>query len=179
MSTATEEKTPQYVHCKECKREKVAFYAPILVKDAVQIIKALEICDGCGAKNSSTMGRYVAPDAEFRDYRDWLENGDVGLSSQTILYAITGNKRNYTDNLGYLPQDPSDFRRCYLLLKAFPELRPQLYKVAEMYPQWKQLVEHWDQLEALLTSEVGDIAAWTEGSADKTYRRMQELRGEQ
>lgn len=176
--TAAEEKTPQYVHCKECKHEKVAFYAPAPIEEVVRFARASLNCEKCGAENSSMMGRYVAPDAEYKDYSDWALRGEVGISSATLLFAITGFDSNYNDHCD-TPSDPSDFRRCYLLLKAFPELRPQIHMVAEKYPAWKALVEHWEELEKLLASEVGDIAKWEKGAASKTYARMKELlRGE-
>jgi hypothetical protein len=71
--------------------------------------------------------------------------------------------------------DPGDFRRCYLLLQAFPELRLQLHKVAEQYPVWAELVKRWNDVEAMLKEEVGEIAEWRKGSARKTYYFMQEL----
>jgi hypothetical protein len=172
--TETETKTPQYVHCKECKHEFVAFYVPAPIEEVVRFGKASSNCEKCGAKNSAVLGRYVPADRIYADYRDWLIRGEVGTSSQTILYAITGVHGRYEDF--NVPYDPDDFRRCHLLLKAFPELRPKLGKVAERFPEWKALVERWDEVEALLTSEIGDIATG-KGDAPKTYALMKELRG--
>jgi hypothetical protein len=170
-ATAKAEPIPQYAHCTSCKEEWVAFYQPALMEDVARFMRASTGCPACGKQGSAVMGRYGNPYRRYRDYEDWLENGEVGVSSRTILAAITGRTIRYTNH----PMDPGDFRRCHLLLQAFPELRLQLHKVAEQYPVWAELVKRWNEVEAMLKSEVGDIAEWRKGSARKTYYLMQEL----
>jgi hypothetical protein len=172
MEEMTEPPQPQYVHCRECHHEWVAFYAHAPVEEIVRFIKASCDCPACGAKNAALLGHYIPPDRRYSDYRHWLIRGEVGISSQTLLFAITGIRGRSDDYC--IPADPDDFRRCYLLLQAFPELRRQLPKVAETFPAWAKLVAHWDQIQALLISEVGDIAT-AQGVAPKTYALMKEL----
>jgi hypothetical protein len=181
-SPSAETRTPLYVHCKYCNRQWVAFYAPAPMEEVARFAKASCKCPACGKRNAALLGKYVASDATYTDYRDWLLRGESGVSSMAILYAITGigpdagglNKFHYS--ISDVPHDPDDFRRCYLLLKAFPELREQLPKVADKFPAWRKLVANWDDIEELLTSEIGDIATG-KGNAPKTYALMQELRG--
>src|SRR6516164_3966881 len=52
----------------------------------------------------------------------WLEGVDTGISSETIWRTLTGETPSDTD----VPCDPSDFGRCYRLLKIMPEWRPRL-----------------------------------------------------
>lgn len=112
----------------------------------------------------------------------WLLLGKTGISSKTIVYALTGIniesfiKRgeeilHFTTNHFDVPYDPSDFRRCLLLLELFPEWRARLPEVAEKFPRWKPLVDAWDELEALYAEEI----AREDGNAPKLYARMKEL----
>lgn len=166
-------KTPQYAFCTDCYHEWVAFYAPARVEEVVRFMKASRTCPACGS-GKSALGRYVPPDRSYVSYEDWLENGDVGESSRTILFVLTGLGRPHEFRP---PSDPSDFRRCWLLLRAFPELRPQFDRVADRFPAWMSLVARWDDIERTLASEVGDIAAG-KGEAPNTLALMRELRGE-
>ena len=80
----------------------------------------------------------------------WLTEGEHGTSSMWMLHAITGHgKREY----GH-PHDPDDFRRCYLVLKAVPELREDFAKLAATSATWKNLVDNWDQLTAMLEEQM-------------------------
>ena len=78
----------------------------------------------------------------------WLANGETGISSKTIHAVLTGMVDDMVFNaspswLKYdVPHDPSDFRRCYLLLKLIPEWRERLDEVAERFPKWKPFVKH-------------------------------------
>jgi hypothetical protein len=75
-----------------------------------------------------------------------------GLSA----YAI---KRGGKDH----PHDPSDLCRCLYVSPSAPT------HMQERSPQWAALVDHWDELADLLAEEHPN------GSAPKTYARMQEL----
>lgn len=78
-------------------------------------------------------------------------NGDRGISSETIFGAITGLNLNSSK---YPPADPSDFYRCYKLIKAVPEWKTELYKVAELSNTWKNVVDNWDKLSELLEEQI-------------------------
>ncbi len=99
----------------------------------------------------------------------WLAGTTTGTSSLTMVQVITGRVVLHGDRRPNVPLDPSDFRRCMLLLEAVPELREGLPKVAEAYPAWVGLVDHWGELEALWTEEAPTRRC------PKLYARIQEL----
>lgn len=101
-------------------------------------------------------------------YYDWADGPDAGISSKTIVRAITGASVIRWRMEG-VPLDPSDFGRCVRVLERFPELKPQLHVVAEKYPEWRGLVDAWPELEALYAEELPT------GKAPKLYARMQAL----
>ena len=86
----------------------------------------------------------------------WYTNGETGLSSK----AIAGTASGYflTDSAGFnVPHDPSDLRRCVLLLRAAPEAREKgLMVLAEKYPLWAELASIWDDLVAMLIEETNE-----------------------
>lgn len=75
----------------------------------------------------------------------WLANGETGISSKTIYAVLTGTDEDTVFNTSPswwrhdVPHDPSDFRRCYLLLRFIPEWKPRLHEVAERFPKWKPI----------------------------------------
>lgn len=98
---------------------------------------------------------------------EWLANGvDVGMSSEciafTLAFDIVPPRKSY-------PNDVSDFRRCFTLLNKVPELREHFQKMAEVSPIWKNLVEHWDELETFYKEEQG------RGRCQKTYELLKSL----
>ena len=103
----------------------------------------------------------------------WYAEGDVGQSSKFMCGRLLDLKGEYAH-----PYDPSDFRRCLLLLKAVPELKLHLKKMKDCSNIWKNLIYHWDELENLLLSECTRKEDYKFRSAPKTYARMKELRDE-
>ena len=103
----------------------------------------------------------------------WMASGERGLSSEAI--AITTLGAYATGRTAAWPLDPSDLRRCFLLLEAVPEAREQGVGVlAKRSPQWAALADRWDILAETLRAEIGtDIPP--RGSAPKTYALMKEL----
>lgn len=84
----------------------------------------------------------------------WLEFGEVGVSSNTIL-RITKHLQvgPYDFNKEWpnsTPSDPDDFRRCYLLLQAVPQLRTNMEYFFRKDFVWSGLIEHWKILETML-----------------------------
>ena len=82
---------------------------------------------------------------------EWATSRDVGVSSATVYAVMTGNPALY-DRFD-TPKDPSDFGRCYRLLKRFPQWRARLPEVAAAHPAWVPLVESWGELVALFEAE--------------------------
>ena len=86
---------------------------------------------------------------------EWILSDDTGISSKTIwavmmeVVRVPQRCRGKYD----IPHDPSDFGRCYRLLKLFPEWRKNIQKVGEIFPKWRPMVERWDELTALYEEE--------------------------
>jgi hypothetical protein len=163
----TEQPTEQQiVHCAKCKREWSVGWLPMPVDSLAAILEAARC--GCGAtRKQLRMGPCPKPTAEG-DPLAWITNGDTGTSSETIWGVMMGRavKRNG------IPWDPSDFGRCYRLLKVMPSWRARLPEVVAQHPRWKLLVEAWDELTALYEQELPS------GQCPLLYARMQQLRGE-
>ena len=104
------------------------------------------------------------PEAALR----WLRNRDTGTSSLVIYEVMTGHKQALPVGHGH-PWDPSDFGRCFRLLKLVPEWRNRLHEVAERFPSWSPFVERWDEMERLYEEEAPS------GRAPRLYRLMKEL----
>ncbi len=100
---------------------------------------------------------------------DWILGEDTGTSSKTIWSVMMGAKIVYAD----VPHDPSDFGRCYRLLKAFPEWRARLDEVAKAFPKWATLVAEWDRLTLLYEEELKR----PDGCAPRLYTEIKELKG--
>lgn len=83
--------------------------------------------------------------------QQWLLKGDKGISSETIFGAITGLTINSSK---YPPADPSDFYRCYKLIKAVPEWKSELNKVSQLSKTWKNVIDNWHKLSELLEEQI-------------------------
>lgn len=103
----------------------------------------------------------------------WAASGDTGTSSMTIYRHMLGLPHD--DSFGVSdPSDGGDLGRCLRLLRLIPEWRPRMAELAQLSNAWAALVPHWDELAALLESEIGaDLPRF--GSAPKTYDRIKEL----
>lgn len=99
----------------------------------------------------------------------WLQGSDTGVSSETIWRVLMKETPKRMD----IPYDPSDFGRCYRLLRAVPSFRPRLVEVARACPKWKPFVEAWDELTKLYENECNN----PDGLAPKLYARMRQIRG--
>lgn len=100
-------------------------------------------------------------------YYRWALGHDSGVSSMTIMQALTGIRclRHGPD----VPHDPADFGRCYRMLVLFPELRPRIGEVADTFPIWRKMADAWDELESLWLEEAPT------GNCPMLYARIQEL----
>ncbi len=109
-----------------------------------------------------------------RDYPDmeptaqeWLAVGQHGSSSAALFFHLTGvrpvyvrNKENPVDH----PCDADDLSRCRLLLEQAPALASRFPEMKKISPVWARLVDHWDNLCALMDEE----APWRERGAWST-----------
>lgn len=123
------------------------------------------------------MSTQTAP-MDLHSFTYWLATGEQGSSSREIVTTLTGVPvgSNYFAGSNW-PRDPSDFRRCELLLRAVPAARSHLHHMTHVAPTWAALVEAWDELVELGESEVpgmfsGSRPRWR---APKMYARMKQL----
>jgi hypothetical protein len=78
----------------------------------------------------------------------------------------------------HTPSDPDDFQRCERLLRRVPEFRERLNEMREASPIWAALVDHWDEIAALVEEEIPGVYTGARGSAPRTYALMKVVRGE-
>lgn len=108
---------------------------------------------------------------------DWLAHGERGLSSEAIFEHMTGLPISAPCWRGWVhtPSDGDDFKRCEKLLRHVPEFRTRLREMADVSPYWAALVERWDEIVALLESEIPGVYEGATGSAPETYRLMKDI----
>ena len=78
----------------------------------------------------------------------WIADQDTGVSSETMVAVSLGAKKSKTSRFD-APHDPSDFGRCYRLVKAVPEVKTQFAQIGKVVPTFKLILENWDDLCAL------------------------------
>jgi hypothetical protein len=107
---------------------------------------------------------------------EWLAFGERGVSSNTIVQTLTGIPAA-TDGWLDHPMDPGDFRRCELLLRQVPTLRPLMPAMGARSRQWAALVAHWDELVQLCEADLPGIFTdhAPNGRCARAYARMNEL----
>lgn len=106
---------------------------------------------------------------------EWLAHGERGVSSNTMFTFITGVPANRDEYYG-VPHDPGDLRRCRLLCEAGLFIQRDLDKMKAVSPQWCAIVEHWDELCALMDEESPNWRTPKRGErAPKTFELLQSL----
>lgn len=98
----------------------------------------------------------------------WFKSGALGVSSMTMAYIAVGTTMGRFD----APYDPSDFGRCYELLKIVPEIKDDFSKIGELVPQFAGILAHWDELCAIYERDK------LSGLSEELYQRIQQLRFE-
>jgi hypothetical protein len=86
--------------------------------------------------------------------RWWLMHGEHGLSSKAMFNFFTISNQAVLSDYSAHPRDPSDFRRCYLLLKAVPQYKERLERLKILSPVWSNLVDNWEKLTELLEEQM-------------------------
>lgn len=104
---------------------------------------------------------------------EWLRTGERGISSEAIFSHLTGIPVSGRWGLR-APQDPSDLRRCRLLLEAVPAFAAELHRMAEVSEEWAAIVARWD---GLCTTMDREAPEWRSGlgRAQETYNLMVSL----
>lgn len=114
----------------------------------------------------------------YSDALGWAHSWDTGASSMFLYRFMMGLAelagRRVLENDGWhgdipIPHDPSDFGRCYRLLKVAPEWRARMSEMTRV-PAWRPFVERWDELEALYEEESPS------GRCPKLYEALQACR---
>jgi len=167
--TAAETRQPFLVHCGVCSHEWAAAYLPMAVEVFVTLCKSP--CPMCGSKN--VLVGAIPKATPEGDPTAWLASGDTGISSETIFGVMMGRQMGSAARFGNSPpSDPSDFGRCYRLLKVMPSWRERLPEVASQFPKWKPFVDSWGYLTALYETELRT------GKCPALYERMRDLRAQ-
>lgn len=109
---------------------------------------------------------------------DWLAAGERGLSSESIVEYLHGFpvlEGHWRRGAPHYPLDPSDLRRCLLLLADSPETAARFSRMRAASPEWAQLVDAWADLERQFLTEIGDLRTPESGSAPLTYAAMKRV----
>jgi hypothetical protein len=105
-------------------------------------------CPHCGSPNP------ISP-----ALRQWLLSGERGVSSEAIVSHLTGIPIGRRHSMSP-PSDPSDLRRCRLMLEAVPELAPRIGEMATVSKQWAAIAAVWDDVCRTMDEECPD---WRRG----------------
>lgn len=100
----------------------------------------------------------------------WLSVGEVGVSAVTMYNVFMPSFRMYGWGIGH-PQDPDDFRRCYLLLQTVPEWKEKMFLMKTVSEVWAKLVDNWDTLTGMLEKAM----ATPDGNAPEMYELMKTI----
>jgi hypothetical protein len=154
------------VHCVDCGHDWAIAMLPL---SAAVVGRLKGRCPACGSRNQNMGFKPVASAAGELD--QWLGRHDTGTSSLTIFSVLAGRPDVLAGRRGDIPYDPSDFGRCYRLLKIAPEWRARLGEVAAVYPKWAPFVRAWDLLTETYERELQSPT----GMAPVTYEMLQRL----
>jgi hypothetical protein len=102
---------------------------------------------------------------------EWIVNGRVGISSQTMWAVLQG-----IEYIGDKPYDPDDFSRCYKFVKLCNITEQDLQKISKTIPYWKPYIDNWQKLTEMY--EQNDRENWVNSKKIGMYEFMQELRTE-
>ena len=102
----------------------------------------------------------------------WLGHGEVGESSKCMALTALGCVPSQRS----APSDPSDLRRCILLVAFAPEVRLSFPAISSISPRWQAIIENWDNLNNLIFEEAGDLRKFRIGvNAPRTWKMMKDI----
>lgn len=100
---------------------------------------------------------------QMQEITQRLLSWDTWLSSKVMASVYTNNKHSWDH-----PRDPSDFWRCYRLVKKVPWIKNSFDRISLISTSWKFIIENWDKLCELYEEE---LPKW---SAPILYKFMQD-----
>jgi hypothetical protein len=100
--------------------------------------------------------------ADLDEHSRWWRGTDVGTSAATIFATLTRFSDLRDEALEFIrdgstPSDADDFGRCKRLVERIPEFALKLNEVAEKYPDWKPIIDKWDELCAMKPDQVREL----------------------
>ena len=112
----------------------------------------------------------------------WQQIGEHGMSSKWLYTHLEFERLLANDEDPIFPivekcrhpSDPSDLRRCRLMLEMEPQLQPLLHKAKGQSAVWDALLNNWDSLCATMDEESPDWRT-APGAASKTYDAMRSI----
>lgn len=126
----------------------------------VEISLAAEIMKGFAKNHLHCQPTWKEPVNENADKQSewvnaawWAQHGERGSSSECIFNHLNKSMR-YEKAFDKHPLDPSDFHRCYKLLKAVPQWRDRIGEMRIVSPVWEKLVDNWEKLESMLEEQL-------------------------
>lgn len=117
-------------------------------------VKTHKTCEKTWIEPVPTPHMENTPHAIITNAKWWVKNGEHGTSSKTMYNCLYMGPDKLPNDRPSHPQDPDDFRRCYLLLQAVPQWKNDLQKLKSLSPVWDKLVDHWDKLTELLEDQL-------------------------
>ena len=105
---------------------------------------------------------------DIKDIAEWLVSDDCGVSSKTMAAIALGADKGRFN----APYDPSDFGRCYRLVKKVPAIRTAFDRISKLEPHFAGILLNWDELCAIYERDLHT------GQSKELYRRIKELRGD-
>lgn len=105
---------------------------------------------------------------DIKDIAEWLVSDDCGVSSKTMAAIALGADKGRLN----APHDPSDFGRCYRLVKKVPAIRTAFDRIGEIEPRFAGILLNWDELCSLYERDLHT------GQSKELYLRIKALRGD-
>lgn len=105
---------------------------------------------------------------DAKELGEWLVSHQTGASSMTMAAIALGAETGRFD----APRDPSDFGRCYKLVKRLPKIRNHFETIAQRVPVFAGILREWDALCRIYERDLPT------GKSDELYERIRSLREE-